>query len=227
MTNKTAMIIGAGCAGAGCLGVLVVLAVAGFLVYASDPPTRNTTASTGTEVVMNGRALRPSEVADLRATYGVEPVPGDYWYDPVSGLFGVRGQPAGGFMYPGHAFGDVPRDASSGDSGVLLNGRELQVAESQVFAQLSGRMLPAGHYWMDATGNFGAGGNPYPLVNLYAAAQQHSYQGGGGYQGGHHGGSGGGDNFWSTRFSAGNSDQGGSRGYVSVPGVGPVGYGFD
>jgi hypothetical protein len=34
------------------------------------------------------------------------------------------------------------------------------------------------------------------------------------------------DNFWSTRFSAGNYDSGNQRGYVSVPGHGPVGYGF-
>jgi hypothetical protein len=35
-----------------------------------------------------------------------------------------------------------------------------------------------------------------------------------------------GDNFWSTPFSAGNHDPGNQRGYVSVPGVGPVGYGL-
>jgi len=40
------------------------------------------------------------------------------------------------------------------------------------------------------------------------------------------GGGGGGDNTWSTRFSAGNYDNDNSRGYVSVPGYGPVGYGF-
>ncbi len=35
----------------------------------------------------------------------------------------------------------------------------------------------------------------------------------------------GGDNFWSTGHSAGNHADGNSRGYVGVPGVGPVGYG--
>ena len=34
------------------------------------------------------------------------------------------------------------------------------------------------------------------------------------------------DNFWSTRHAAGNFDSGNTRGYVNVPGVGPVGYGF-
>jgi len=34
------------------------------------------------------------------------------------------------------------------------------------------------------------------------------------------------DNFWSSRYGAGNSSADGSQGYVSVPGYGPVGYGF-
>lgn len=36
----------------------------------------------------------------------------------------------------------------------------------------------------------------------------------------------GGENFWSTRFSAGNSNAQNTQGYVSVPGHGPVGNGF-
>ncbi len=38
--------------------------------------------------------------------------------------------------------------------------------------------------------------------------------------------SGTGDNFWTSRFSAGNSNADNSQGYVSGPGHGPVGYGF-
>ena len=52
--------------------------------------------------------------------------------------------------------------------------------------------------------------------NLYASAQSNYYSGSGSE----------GDNIWSTRFSAGYYDQGNQRGYVSVPGYGPVGYGF-
>jgi hypothetical protein len=54
-----------------------------------------------------------------------------------------------------------------------------------------------------------------PVINLYQAAQQRTYRGGGG-----------GDNQWNTRFSAGNYNADNSQGYVSVPGYGPVGYGF-
>ena len=44
--------------------------------------------------------------------------------------------------------------------------------------------------------------------------------------GNYNGQGGSGDNFWSTRFSAGNYDSNNQRGYVSVPGYGPIGYGF-
>ena len=79
-----------------------------------------------------------------------------------------------------------------------------------------GYWIQMGSYWLDEKGNAGYEGNPTPLVNLYLAARQNAYQGRGST----------GDNFWSSRFSAGNYDSGNQRGYVSVPGYGPVGYGF-
>jgi hypothetical protein len=68
--------------------------------------------------------------------------------------------------------------------------------------------------WMDGMGNAGYEGSSVAVVNLFVAAQQNGVGGGG-------------DNFWSSRFGAGNFDRGNTRGYVSVPGYGPVGYGFD
>ncbi len=168
------------------------------------------------KVVINGVALAASQVRDLEQMYGVVPQPGEYWYDGRSGLYGVVGYPAFGFMLPGHGFGKLARGASAGATGVLINGRELQMGEWAVWSQMVGSVIQPGSYWFDANGDAGVEGNLYPLVNLYAASQQRGYGGGGG-----------GDNFWSTRFSAGNYDQGGARGYVSVPGHGPVGYGFD
>jgi hypothetical protein len=78
-----------------------------------------------------------------------------------------------------------------------------------------GSWIQPGSYWLDHMGNAGYEGNPMPVINLYQAAQQRAHSGGGG-----------GDNQWNTRFSAGNYDSGNTRGYVSVPGYGPVGYGF-
>jgi hypothetical protein len=38
----------------------------------------------------NGRALIPEQKAELRRTYGVPPLAGDFWYDPHSGLRPAR-----------------------------------------------------------------------------------------------------------------------------------------
>ena len=167
-------------------------------------------------VVINGVSLSQEQIANFEQTYGAKPKPGNYWYDQRSGLYGVAGYPAFGFLLPGHSFGKMEEKASSGDTGVFVNGRELPQSEWAVWSQLLGYMIQRGKYWLDEKGNAGYEGNPVPTENLYLAAQRNAYAGSGG----------GGDNFWSTRFSAGNYDSGNQRGYVSVPGYGPVGYGF-
>jgi hypothetical protein len=170
------------------------------------------------KVVINGKALTAAQIKELIRRYRVEPLPGKYWYDRKSGLYGVVGYGAFGFMHPGHRFGKLSRQVSGGNTGVLVNGRELPQNEWLVWSALLGYPIQRGSYWLDAKGNAGYVGNPTPTVNLYAAARAQQYR--------HRGAGRGSDNFWSTRFSAGNSDRGGTRGYVSVPGHGPVGYGF-
>ena len=125
------------------------------------------------------------------------------------------GYPAFGFMYAGQNYGKLKRNASNGQTGVILNGRELPQTEWAVWSQIIGYWIQPGSYWFDQNGNAGYEGSPIPVVNLYAAAMQNAYSR-----------SGGSDNFWSSRFGAGNFDSGNQRGYVSVPGHGPVGYGF-
>jgi hypothetical protein len=112
--------------------------------------------------------------------------------------------------------GNLKANASNGQTNVFVNGRELPLIEWLVWSYVLGYYIQPGNYWFDHLGNAGYVGNPIPTVNLYLAAQQNGYNGQGS----------GGDNFWSTRFSAGNYDQSNTRGYVSVPGHGPVGYGF-
>jgi hypothetical protein len=174
------------------------------------------TSQNKNDVVINNSVLTKEQIGELVKRYGIEPKPGNYWYDPVSGLFGVTGYPSYGFMYPGHKFGILKRNASSGNTGVLLNGRELPQSEWAVFSYVIGYYVQPGSYWMDERGNVGYEGNSSPVLNLFVLARQNGYSGKGS----------GGDNFWSSRFSAGNSNADNSQGYVSVPGYGPVGYGF-
>jgi hypothetical protein len=192
----------------------------------STPPPSKTSQVAGSSrteeaaepsgVVINGVSLSQEQITNFEQTYGAKPRPGKYWYDQRSGLYGVVGYPAFGFLLAGHDFGKMGERVSNGDTDVFVNGRELPQSEWAVWSQLLGYMIQPGRYWLDENGNAGYDGNPVPTENLYLAAQRSAYAGAGG----------GGDNFWSTRFSAGNYDSGNQRGYVSVPGYGPVGYGF-
>ena len=174
------------------------------------------TAADKAQIFINNVVISKQQISEIEKTYGIQPRPGKYWYDSRSGLYGVVGYPAYGFMLAGHSFGKLRRTASNGHTGVLVNGREIPQSEWAVWSYMLGYWIQPGAYWLDHRGNAGYEGNPTPVVNLYAAAQQNAYRGRGGS----------GDNFWSSRFSAGNYDSGNQRGYVSVPGHGPIGYGF-
>ena len=167
------------------------------------------------KVIINGNELSSEQLTQLESMYKVKAQPGNYWYDSKSGLYGIVGQPAYGFMYADHNFGKLDNNASRGNTGVIVNGRELPQAEWAVWSQILGYWIQVGIYWLDSNGNAGYEGNPYPLVNLYVAASQNGYNGNTGEGGG----------FWATRFSAGNSYAGNQTGYVSLPGGGIVGYG--
>ncbi|MEZ5429081.1 MAG: hypothetical protein R2747_22735 [Pyrinomonadaceae bacterium] len=167
------------------------------------------------EIIINDAVLTEEQLVGLEAIYRFRPNPGNYWYDVVSGLYGINGYPSAGFMLAGHDLGEIRRDASMGNTGILVNGRELPQIEWILWSRMVGNPIMPGAYWLDHHGNAGYVGNPYPVINLVMAARQQMMGGGAG-----------GDNIWSTRFSAGNFSEGNQQGYVSVPGHGPIGYGF-
>ena len=171
------------------------------------------TSNTGVgKIIINGIALNELMETEFERIYRVKPVSGNYWYDTNSGLWGKSGGQALGFIFPGHQYGKLSRNASNGNTGIIINGRELPMTEVLMWQQITRVPAQPGRYWFDGRGNLGYEGSPYALLNLHVMANQNSYQG-----------QPGGDNFWTSRFSAGNSD--GNSGYVSVPGYGPVGYG--
>jgi hypothetical protein len=184
-------------------------------------PTQNVDPSQNPTVV-NGITWTENDIAAFKKIYGSALNPGVYWYDAKSGMFGLQGQASLGYLYPGHEYGTLAQNASNGNTGVLLNGRDITQAEYYFLNQICRTIIPQVNYWMDAYGNTGAVNNPFFVFNirqLVAQAQQGFFGGGGQGAGG-----GGGDNFWSTGYSAGNWD--GDAGYVSVPGYGPIGYGM-
>jgi hypothetical protein len=137
--------------------------------------------SRGTGVFINQREITQQQLAAIKQMYGQATPPGRYWYDPRSGLYGKWGFEAAGYIRPGHDFGPLPANASNGNTGVIINGREINMTEAVFFQRIFGAVYK-GRWWLDGqTGNVGQEGNPTPVANVVAALQA---QGGGRGQGG-------------------------------------------
>ncbi|HYR85607.1 MAG TPA: hypothetical protein VE422_16075 [Terriglobia bacterium] len=133
---------------------------------------------TGSRVLVNGRELTPGQVAELRQLYGMAPPEGRYWYDPRSGLYGYWGFEAAGYIRPGHNFGPLPSQASRGNTGTFLNGREINAVEAEFIRRLFG-VVYKGYFWLDgSTGNLGVEGNTTPLANVVTALQAQRWSSG-------------------------------------------------
>ena len=105
---------------------------------------------------------------------------GRYWYDPMSGGWGLAGGPTLGFTIAGLPIGGpLPADISGGTTGVFVNGRQLPVQDLVGLQALAGPVAP-GRYFIDQQGNAGFEGGP-PMVNLRTLAiQQGVYRQGSG-----------------------------------------------
>jgi len=125
-----------------------------------------THAAAPSPVFVNGVALQSQQINFLQQQYAVRVLPGRYWYDPVSGAWGFEGGPALGQIYPGLALGGPLRaDASRGNTGVFINGRELHL--NDVMALRRCTQVYRGRYWVNAQGIGGVEGGP-PMFNLAA-----------------------------------------------------------
>lgn len=125
-------------------------------------------------VIVNGAPLDARHAAALESAYRTRLVPGRYWYDAMSGLWGLEGGPSVGLIAPGLSLGRMDPRASvgrlAGITGVFVNGREIHPDELQYLRALYGAVNRA-RYWLNARGIAGYEGGP-PQFNLVAAAQQ-------------------------------------------------------
>jgi hypothetical protein len=133
---------------------------------------QNPAATVASPVTINGRPLSADQIRQLRAAYGVI-FPGRYWYDPISGYWGLEGRDPAGYTLPGLDFGPVSPRASNGHTGAFLNGREISIGEQLIYCQIFGTLPMPGRFWLDGrTGNVGFEGIPYAVDNLIARIQQ-------------------------------------------------------
>jgi hypothetical protein len=115
-------------------------------------------------IVVNGVALDAATVAALEQAYRTRLLPGSYWYDSRSGLWGDEPGPSKGQIAPGLRLGGPlsPRASvgrMAGVTGVYVNGRELHPQELAYLERLYGDVRRA-RYWLDARGIGGYEGGP-------------------------------------------------------------------
>ena len=139
-------------------------------------------AATAESVQVNGTALNQNTLAALQRVYGRIPA-GNYWYDPYSGFWGVRGGPSIGRILPGLRLGGPLHPGASGGgngrvTGVFINGREIHPQEYMILVRLFGTVYP-GRYWLGPNLIGGYEGQPASFDLRRAAAA--SGGGGGGY----------------------------------------------
>jgi hypothetical protein len=131
------------------------------------------TAPVSSKVIVNNVVLDEAQQIEMQRAFGARIPDGVYWYDAMSGAWGYQGGPTAGFTLPGIRLGGMLcADASNGNTGVFINGRELHLQDVIGLRQFCQVVLP-GRYWVDAQGNCGYEGGP-PLVNLRMLATQSS-----------------------------------------------------
>jgi hypothetical protein len=121
-------------------------------------------------VVVNRVTIPDSDLRAYEQQWKTRIPDGNYWYDPVSGAWGRESGPTAGWVMAGLKLGGPLRaDASRGNTGVFINGRELPWPDVQGLMQIV--QVQRGRWWVDAQGNFGPEGGP-AWGNLIAIAQQ-------------------------------------------------------
>jgi hypothetical protein len=121
---------------------------------------------------LSGRELALIEQMENAAGNGQRLPDGSYWYDARSGAWGVEGHEAIGIMMPQLPLGgELSPRASNGNTGVFVNGRELNFADVQTLGQCT--PVYRGRFWIDHRGFGGVEGGPaqFHLPSLCAQAR--------------------------------------------------------
>jgi len=165
------------------------------------------------DLFVNGVRIEDKTRQALEQAYGVPIKPGRYWYDRVSGVWGTEGGPAQGQIHPGLQLGGPLRaNASRGDTGVFVNGRQLHRLDVAALRRCT-QVIP-GRYWVLANGVGGYEGAP-PSFNLAVLCGN---AGGGGSSTRCENYGGGQFNCSNPRTGIGMISEGGGRGAVFVDG---------
>lgn len=107
-------------------------------------------------VSVNGKHLSLRELVDLQScAYPPKKLrPGKYWYDKVSGFWGKEGHKPCQIISPQLAVGDtIKRDASKGNTNILINNREITPVELFLLKLAGINCEGSVCFWLSADGS--------------------------------------------------------------------------
>jgi len=140
------------------------------LVAAAILAAAGTAQAQQRQVLVNRVRISDQDLRAFEQRWNTRIQNGNYWYDRFSGAWGLEGGPTAGWISPGLNLGGALRaDASGGNTGVFINGRELHQLDVQALMQIV--QVQRGRWWVDGQGNFGPEGGPV-WGNLVVLAQQ-------------------------------------------------------
>uniref|UniRef100_A0ACD5YE75 Uncharacterized protein n=1 Tax=Avena sativa TaxID=4498 RepID=A0ACD5YE75_AVESA len=109
------------------------------------------------DVYVNGAKLAPEELAVLQGC-PCPPSrlrPGFYWYDKVSGFWGKEGHKPHCIISPNLNVGGIlDEKASNGNTGIMVNGREITKSELQMLKLAGVQCAGKPHFWLNADGTY-------------------------------------------------------------------------
>ncbi|KAG6502735.1 hypothetical protein ZIOFF_035022 [Zingiber officinale] len=109
------------------------------------------------DICVNGKKLSMDEMVLLQSCPVPPPKlkPGFYWYDKVSGYWGKEGHKPDNIISPHLNVGSaLMRNASNGNTGVLINGREITKVELKMLKWAGVHCAGSPHFWLNADGTY-------------------------------------------------------------------------
>lgn len=108
-------------------------------------------------VYINGKRLSPEELILLQncPKPPTKLKPGRYWYDNVAGFWGKEGEKPNDIISPHLCIGGkILNNASNGNTGVEINGREITKAELQFLKWAGAQCAGNPHFWLEEDGKY-------------------------------------------------------------------------